>query len=180
MKDTPIKQIVVITDTDPAEFQKEINKTLQEHNEIESLEYKDNIQNQFCAVITYIEYRKEPENTADIYALEGRKYICNDCPHIELDPDRRSVTHYCSKHRDRVTLKRPACEDFLRALRAGVDHLVTPEERREQYNRMDLEELERRREYRKIIQQTCYYKDKLIKLEKELEQEQEKNKNSQK
>lgn len=170
MREIKEKQITVITDADPAAFQSKINKTLQEHKEINGIEYNNNIPGYYSAIITYTERRNEPENTADEYQLAGKRYICNDCPHLDLDPDRRSHTHYCLLHRDRVTLRTPACEEFLSALKAGFEHLVTPEERRAQYDIMDREDLERRRKKRNEIARQFLIKQKILQAEKELKE----------
>lgn len=168
MKDLKEQQIVVITETDPTTFQLKVNKAMQEHAEINNIEYKDNIPGVYCAIVTYTEYRQEPENAADEYQLAGKRYMCNDCPHLELDPDRRSYTHYCNIHRDRVALKQPACEDFLKALKAGAEHLVTTEERQAQYDEMDRKEIERRRKKHNEMQRQFYLREKRLELEKEI------------
>lgn len=171
MKEITLTQIMVITESDPAIFQDKVNEALQLHQDIKALEYKNSDPGIYSAILTYYDHREEPETTADIYAAAGKRYICNDCPHLELDPDRRSVTHYCSLHRDRVRLKNCACEDFLKALNAGADHLVTAKERQAQYDEMDRADLERRRRIHNETQATLLLKKKLLQAEKEAKEE---------
>ena len=149
MKDRIIQQINVIDEADPQRFQEQVNAALLAHKDVDSINYY-NRPGALIAIVTYTEKLQEIETAEDYFAVLGKHYLCNDCSCCELDPDRRSVTHYCRKHRDRVRLKDPACEWFLTGLKAGELHLVTPEERRAQYDRMDAEELERRKKRQRL------------------------------
>ena len=161
MKDETITQVIVISDNDPVAFQQRVNEALQKHTDTVSIDYKDNAASLFSVIITYREHKLVEENSKDYFANRGKRYCCNDCPHLELDPDRRSRTHYCKLFDDRVALTRSACEHFLSALKSGADHLVTPRERKDQYDRMDAEELERRRARTREIKLLRYHKQKM-------------------
>ena len=145
MKERIVKQIAVVNEADAERFQEQVNAELLAHAEVTGIEYHD-APGSIVAIITYIEKLQEVETVEDYFALQGKRYVCNDCSACELDPDRRAVTHYCRKHKDRVRLKDRACEWFLQGLKSGELHLVTPEERRAQYDRMDAEELKRRKQ----------------------------------
>lgn len=150
MKERQITQIAVIDEPDPKKFQEQVNSELLAHSTVTGIEYRDG-SGKIIAIITYTEVLQEIETVSDYFALMGKHYVCNDCSACELDPDRRSTTHYCRKHNDRIRLKTPACEWFLQGLQSGDLHLVTPEERQKQYDRMDAEEMERRKERLRIV-----------------------------
>lgn len=150
MKERIVTQIAVVGENDPTMFQEKVNSELLAHTDVTGIEYHD-ASGSIVAIITYTERLQEVESAEDVFALQGKRYICNDCSMCELDPDRRSVTHYCRKHKDRVKLKSSACEWFYQGLQSGELHLVTTEERKEQYDRMNREELERRRQHQLLI-----------------------------
>ena len=166
MKERILQQIAVIEESEPQRFQENVNAALLAHKEINSIEYYQQ-PGALIAIITYTERLQEIETAEDYFAVMGKRYVCNDCSCCELDPDRRSTTHYCRKHSDRVRLKDPACEWFLTGLKAGELHLVTTEERRAQYDRMDAEELERRRQ-RQRLNEKAYRDREAAKKKKEL------------
>lgn len=150
MKERKVTQIAVVDEPDSKAFQEQVNAELLAHKDVTGIEYHDG-SGSIVAIITYTETLQEIESVEDYFALLGKHYICNDCSACELDPDRRSSTHYCRKHKDRIRLKDSACEWFLKGLQSGDLHLVTPEERRAQYDRMDDEELKRRKERLNVI-----------------------------
>lgn len=165
MKEITTTQILVITDADPDSFQQKVNAALQEHPEINKIDYTGSTPGRYSVIITYTERSEQAETIEDIYQQEGKRYICGDCPHLEIDPDRRSRTHYCNLHHDRAGMDQKACLEFLEALRKGADHLVTTEERREQRDRLEAEYLEQMRKRKNLIQQIAWHKRNLLKLE---------------
>ena len=150
MKERRLTQIVVVNETSAHVFQDRVNAELMAHENVTDIRYQDTGSG-FCAIITYEDVLKVVETAEDHFRLMGKRYWCNDCPYLELDPDRRSATHYCRKFADRVRLKSTPCEWFFEALKAGDVHLVTPEEREFQYETMDRREQKRLRDRTKEL-----------------------------
>lgn len=142
MKERTLRQISVIAEQEASAFQERVNTELMSHEKVTDIRYQDT-NSLFCAIITYEETLKVIETAEDHFKAIGKRYVCNDCPFLELDPDRRSATHYCRKHSDRVRLKANPCDWFWEALKDGSVHLVTPEERKLQYETMDSIETKR-------------------------------------
>ena len=152
-----LKQIAVVNDVDPAQFQNKVNDVLMSKGEdVTEVKYY-NETGSLISIISYNVEIEEIETADDYFEALGKHYICNDCPFCELDPDRRAKTHFCLQHTDRIRLDSPACEWFLQGLRDGKLHLVTPGERRKQYDRMDKEEKHRREEKLKLTRKQAYY-----------------------
>lgn len=142
MKERTLRQIAVIAEQEASAFQERVNSELMSHEKVTDIRYQDT-NSMFCAIITYEDVLKVVETAEDLFRLMGKRYWCNDCPFLELDPDRRSATHYCRKFNDRVRLKANPCDWFWEALKNGNVHLVTPEERKLQYETMDSNEEKR-------------------------------------
>lgn len=167
MNEKRIPQIELIKETDGKQFQEKLNGRLKELGQITNLTFPEG--NGFCAMICYETIIQESESVEDEYYLNyGKRYVCNDCPFLELDPDRRSVTHWCTLQRDRVRLNSSCCDDFYRGLLDGYYAIVTNEERKRQFDKMNKEDLERRKLLRYQQQQISKWKRKELETEKEL------------
>ena len=167
MKKKTITQIEIIQESDAQLFKQKVNDRLREIETVLELSFPS--EKQFCALIKYEYTEMIPEDARDVYYQQHKKhYLCNDCPFLELDPDRRSVSHWCSLHNDRVELRRPGCEDFYNGLMNGEYHLVTPAERKAQFEKMDREEFARRKKYKSEQQKISKAKRETLKAEKEL------------
>lgn len=167
MKQRTITQIEIIQEKDPQLFKEKLNALLREIGSDPEVTFPKN--KEYCALIKYDIHEEIPENEAERFHQEhGKYYLCNDCPFLELDPDRRSITHWCSYHEDRVRLKDICCDEFFAGLSEGLFHLVRPEERNKQFVQMDLEELDRRKQLRYEMQQASRHKREILKAEKEL------------
>lgn len=167
MKKKTITQIEIIQESDAQLFKQKVNDRLREIETVLELSFPS--EKQFCALIKYEYTETIPEDARDVYYQQhGKHYLCNDCPFLELDPDRRSVSHWCSLHNDRVELRRPGCEDFYNGLMNGEYHLVTPAERKAQFEKMDREEFARRKKYKSEQQKISKAKRETLKAEKEL------------
>ena len=60
------------------------------------------------------------ETAEDEYLIQGIKYYCNDCPHLERIADGRAKLMPCPYHElGRVNINKPACERFYQELKAG-------------------------------------------------------------
>ena len=166
MEEKRVIKIDVIQDNDAVIFTQKVNARTSELQNVLELTFPEG--KGFCALIKYEDVEKVPENAKDrYYQQHGKHYMCNDCPFLVLDPDRRAVSHWCELHKDRTELKIPCCNDFYEGLLSGLYHLVTPEERKRQFLEMDKQELERRKEYAKINQKISYEKRTAAKYERE-------------
>lgn len=167
MKQRKIPQLEIIEASDAATFTKKLNHRLAEIETLDSYDILD--RNDFCAYIRYSIDETIPESIEDTYKLKyGKTYCCNDCPFLQLDPDRRSVTHHCNLDHDRHLLKQPSCDAFYEGLMNGYYSIVTPEQRQKQFDEMDAAELKRRKEVKSQYQQANKLKNKALKAEKEL------------
>lgn len=152
MKDQKKIQIDIIQEDDAATFKQKVNDRMSELQNVTELTFPEGCG--FCAMIKYEVKTEVPEDAADKYYLKyHRQYTCNDCPYLELDPDRRSVTHWCRLRNDRKALRNPCCDMFYEMMLSGSCSLVTPEERKRQFEEMDRNELARRKELLNISAQ---------------------------
>ena len=166
MKERTVQQIKVIESTNPATFQEQVNEALKQLPTVINVTYPES--KGLCALIRYNETIEESETAEDEYKLKtGRSYICMDCPDLALDPDRRAVSHYCRYKKDRTGLKMPACEDFYIRLIRGETHIVTPEERQEQFDDMDRADRERRKNNTRLVQEISRQKKLQYKMDRE-------------
>lgn len=167
MKEHKYPQVAVIIADGPEQLQEKINSVLKQHPDVTNMVMPEG--NSFRAIIQYAVTETIPEDEGERFYIEtGKRYCCNDCPFLELDPDRRSATHWCAFHEDRVKLKDVCCNDFFTGLSDGRFHLVTPEERNKQFDQMDRDELQRRKELRSEMQQASKHKREILRIEKEL------------
>lgn len=151
MRTRTIQQLEVIESQNAADFQTKVNDTLRQLDDVVEVLYPEN--KGFCALIRYNMDLDEPESIADEYLLKyGKSYTCFDCPLLEIDPDRRATSHWCSHQKDRTGLKTPACDAFYSLLEAGKAQPVTAADRKRQFAAMDADELERRRKHARLVQ----------------------------
>lgn len=150
MKELTRTQIAVISEAEAPVFQARVNAVLSAHEHITDIKYPDS-GSTFCAIVTYEEHLEIAETAEDRFRMRGKRFMCNDCPYLVMDPDRRSATHWCARTEDRVKLRRPACEWFLESLENGDCHLVTAEEREAFHEEMDRLSIERRKQHRREL-----------------------------
>jgi hypothetical protein len=76
----------------------------------------------FIAVITWEEIliEDEPRTIRDEYHEQGIRYVCSQCPYLEMDGDKRRKYHPC-KHHELGTAHEDheACEYFYKLLQQG-------------------------------------------------------------
>jgi len=118
-------QIAVISGDDPKEFQDRFNAAVKELSGNKITGQKIEITgNSFAAVITYEVTEHIVDSVADEFHLEGIRYLCKHCPHLEDPMDKR--IKYCScKYSDtgKAHKEHEACELFYRQLKLGK---ITP------------------------------------------------------
>lgn len=157
-------QIEIIEEENAETFKQKVNTRISELENVIELSLPEG--NIYRAIIKYEAIETIPENAEDRYYNKHNKhYVCNDCPFLAIDPDRRAITHWCNLHKDRTGLKTPCCEEFYEGLLSGKHSIVTHEERMRQRDQADKEELERRKEYARITHQISVDKRNAAKYE---------------
>lgn len=74
----------------------------------------------FIAIITWSEETDVAETVKDEFNLEGIRYVCDQCPHLEKDDDKRKKWHPCKYAEfgsSRVDSE--ACELFYKMVKQG-------------------------------------------------------------
>lgn len=112
MREIIRKKVKVIQSTNAQDFENRLNEILDEVNEPQIDFFKEC---GLCAVITYQERELKAENLADEYNLKGIYYTCADCPHLELNTDKRFKYHNC-EYKGLVRLEQTACNRCYREL----------------------------------------------------------------
>lgn len=104
---------------DPVEFDSRLEKLLEE------VEAMDPQTTRFfdasighCAYVTWKERIRKPENARDRAELQGKKYVCGECPFFELQKDRR-IKHSICNNGERTWYERPACVDLYERIEKG-------------------------------------------------------------
>lgn len=110
MKTDRVRQIIVISEPDPAEFELRMNEALINLSDPEIKLY-DNTQ--FTAVITYYVCRDMPENVLELFEMvEGKGYTCEACPYFEKSEDKRKKWGSCKLTSQPTRIDSRACERF--------------------------------------------------------------------
>lgn len=107
-----------IRETDPRGFEAEYIKALEGVKNPDI--YKDYKDGAFIAIITWEETREQVESVKDEYHLEGLRFVCGQCPYIEIG-DRRKKRHPCKYSiYSSVDKRQEACELFYKELKQGL------------------------------------------------------------
>lgn len=111
-------KICMVRETDAQFFEQAFNETIERLAQFEpepgTIQYDDGAW--WCA-ITYTEKERVIESVSDIYAMEGIRYLCKNCPLHEPVTDGR-VKYASCKYASlgRSHLEHGACEYFYKQL----------------------------------------------------------------
>lgn len=73
-----------------------------------------------CVHFIYEEVEEKPETVAEEFELQGIKYYCKDCPHLQKGKNKRLKSHGCEyAEYGTVTDFTPACEFFYKQVLQG-------------------------------------------------------------
>lgn len=130
MKEKTYQQIKVISNNDPAEFQRLFNEA-QTELASKNPKVQFNMTMGHCAYITYTETQKIPETMEDEFSLVGVELRCRNCPKFEW-PLRKDGEIYKSKKRGTCPVAMygftnrdsHACEYLYKGLASGKLQMI--------------------------------------------------------
>lgn len=130
MKEKTYQQIRVISNNDPAEFQRLFNEA-QTELASKNPKVQFNMTMGHCAYITYTETQKIPETMEDEFSLVGVELRCRNCPKFEW-PLRKDGEIYKSKKRGTCPVAMygftnrdsHACEYLYKGLASGKLQMI--------------------------------------------------------
>ncbi|MEE1163520.1 MAG: hypothetical protein UHU21_07485 [Lachnospiraceae bacterium] len=130
MKEKTYQQIRVISNNDPAEFQRLFNEA-QTELASKNPKVQFNMTMGHCAYITYTETQKIPETMEDEFSLVGVELHCRNCPKFEW-PLRKDGEIYKSKKRGTCPISMYgftnrdscACEYLYKGLASGKLQMI--------------------------------------------------------
>ena len=125
MRNETYPQIVAISATTAEEFEERFNEKVKSLAGLKIVGRDIDITgNSFSAVITYEVTEHIIDSVADEFHLEGIRYLCRHCPHLD-DPKDRRVKYCTCKYSETGTAHKEheACEIFYRQLKLGK---ITP------------------------------------------------------
>jgi len=117
-----MKQIKVINTDDPAGFQEQVNRAMQElHDKDPELTIKVE-GGEFTAVIQYLDrVQEEPQTVKEEYHRDGIRFVCSQCPYVEIPFDGRVRWCHCRYAIGNMTHKdHECCERFYQELAQGM------------------------------------------------------------
>lgn len=114
-----VKKCKVIKESDPTSFEKQYTTKVEKIKGYDAnIQYSDGY---FIAVITWEETVIEEEETvAEEFHREGIRYVCEQCPYLEMDGDKRKKRFPCKYAEfggSRVDSE--CCEMFYKLLKQG-------------------------------------------------------------
>lgn len=109
----------VLKESEPDVFEQKLAELLSKKQKNEPIIKYDN--GYFIAVVTYEEIIIPEEDTvAEEFHQQGIRYVCSQCPHLQMDGDKRRKYHPC-KYAEYGTARedQECCEYFYKLLKQG-------------------------------------------------------------
>lgn len=114
------KQCRVIREKDTKSFEEQYTTVLNslQGNVDVKVQYSDG---EFVAIFMYEQtYLPEERTIADEFHDEGIRYVCSQCPHLEIDGDKRKKRHPCKyAEYGSSRIDSECCEMFYKLLKQG-------------------------------------------------------------
>lgn len=110
MKQDKVKQIICITEPDPAVFETKMNDALSNlaNPDVHIFESMP-----FTAIITYTVSRDMPESILELFEMvDGEHHTCSGCPHYVAPEDGRRKWGSCSATLTKARGDSRACEHY--------------------------------------------------------------------
>lgn len=121
MESITIKHKKVISSMQADDYEQQVNKALLELAEHNPHEETFVVGGALWTVLTYSTIERTPECAMDEFHLEGRRYMCSQCPLHEDVADRRRKTVPCRfAEWGETHLGHECCEYFYSLLQRGV------------------------------------------------------------
>lgn len=119
MREGRRKQVKVVYEHDPAEYERKCNEIgtqlAQWNPDIETDNVEENGVHYFVAQYTYTECENVPEDLGDWFSTNGSGCTCKDCPFLEIGKDARRKYFPCAYAEYGEThMDAPACEVFYK------------------------------------------------------------------
>lgn len=110
MRQDKVKQIICISEPDPAMFEERMNEALSNLLDPEVRIFEST---PFTAVILYTVARDMPESVLELLEIvDGDHHICSECPHYVKPTDGRKKWGSCSAKGTKTRGDSRACENY--------------------------------------------------------------------
>lgn len=112
-------ECIAIKESDPLVFAEKYKDALKEASSPQIMtQFSDG---HFVAIITWHSEEKQVETIKDEFHLEGLRYVCGQCPHLEQDYDGRKKRFPCKYSEfSSVDIRQECCELFYKQLKQGL------------------------------------------------------------
>ena len=119
MKTIKRHECVAIKETDPDVFSAKYMQALDGIGSPEVIkQFSDGY---FIAIITWHSVEEQAETVKDEVHLEGLRYVCGQCPHLDQDYDGRKKRFPCKYSvYSSVDVRQECCELFYKQLKQGL------------------------------------------------------------
>lgn len=119
MKTIKKHECIAIKETDPDVFSAKYIQALDGIGNAEVIkQFSDGY---FIAIITWHSVEEQAETVKDEFHLEGLRYVCGQCPHLEQDYDGRKKRFPCKYSEfSSVDIRQECCELFYKQLKQGL------------------------------------------------------------
>lgn len=116
------KTVKVVKESDALAFEEHCTTILKEHQATPEMAVNCTPEGEFMAVFVYEEtvFPEDERTIVDDFHDQGIRYVCEQCPHLQMDGDKRKKWFPCKfAEYGTSSVDREACEYFYKMLQQG-------------------------------------------------------------